>query len=158
MLHVIFTILKILGIIIAIILGLLLLIILSVLFVPLRYKVKAKKYEKITGIIRLHWLLHIVSAYIDYTNAELSYKIKICGFTIINSLKVDSIDETKRDKKHRKQKKVKPDNRDNHIIEEDIYTVNDDSDFTVQAQSIGDSDIKSDTDSEVSKKTKENNP
>jgi len=181
MLHVILTILKILGIIIAIILGLLLLILLSVLFVPLRYKVKAKKYEKITGFIRLNWLLHIVSIYIAYSNDELIYKIKIFGFTVMNSLKDDSNDETddtdgnniiveekvkKVKEKHKKlKKKLKVEYSYAHITDDYIYTINDDDDddddndnkidVTVQAQSIGDSDIKSDTDSEVSKKTKE---
>jgi len=157
MLHVILTILKIIGIIIVVILGLLLLMILSVLFVPLRYKVKAEKYEKITGIIKLSWLIHIVSAYIAYTNNELIYKIKIFGFTVINSLKVDSVDETdniyetneedrKNDnKKYRKRKKnktIKIDNNYTHITDDYIYTINDDDDDDVddvvlQAQSIG---------------------
>jgi len=158
MLHVIFTILKILGIIIAIILGILLLILLLVLFVPLRYKVKAKKYEKIKGIIRLSWLLHIVSAYITYANGEFIYKIKIFGFTVMNSLKEDAtkdageIDEDN-DKnikeKHRKPKRnknlkidknLKKDNKINtekalesnngyiHITDDYIYPINDDKD------------------------------
>ena len=164
MLHVILTILKIIGIIIVIILGLLLLMILSVLFVPLRYKVKAEKHEEITGIIKLSWLIHIVSAYIAYTNNELVYKIKIFGFTVINSLKVDSVDETddiyekneedsKKDKKkyrkRNKEKTLKIDNNYTHITDDYIYTINEDDnedndddvdDVVVQAQSIGDTD------------------
>ena len=58
--HVILTILKILGILLLVILGLLLAIVLSVLFVPVRYQLEGEKpspgWSEANGKIRVSWL------------------------------------------------------------------------------------------------------
>ena len=62
--HVILTILKILGILLLVILGLLLVIVLSVLFVPVRYQLEGEKtspgWSEANGKIRVSWLLHLI--------------------------------------------------------------------------------------------------
>ena len=62
--HVILTILKILGILLLVILGLLLAIVLSVLFVPVRYQLEGEKpspgWSEANGKIRVSWLLHLI--------------------------------------------------------------------------------------------------
>lgn len=61
MLHIVLLILKIIGLIILVILGLLLGLLLLVLLVPVRYKIDGSYYEKLQGVIRITWLLHILS-------------------------------------------------------------------------------------------------
>lgn len=61
MIHIVLTILKILGIIILIILGLVLVLVLCVLFVPIRYSARVKYHEKLTVDARVSFLLRIIS-------------------------------------------------------------------------------------------------
>lgn len=135
MLHVILTILKIIGILIVVILGLLLLIILTVLFVPLRYKVKGKKYEEMTGAVKICWLFHILSAYIAYQNEELVYKLKIFGFPIVNSLKDDTEEKEENIKRKKSYKKRRKHTHTGDYIYDNI-DITDDEEDVIQIQSI----------------------
>lgn len=84
MLHVLLMILKITGIIIAVLLGIIIALLLIVLFVPVRYIVDARAdasaEDKISGIIRFNWLLHIINGYIRYGDGETDYRIRIFLF------------------------------------------------------------------------------
>jgi len=83
LLHILFIILKILGILLLVILGLLLLCLLAVLFVPIRYR-GAGSYHSIKDFgvhLHIHWLLHAVSLRIAYENG-LRYTVKLFGFRI----------------------------------------------------------------------------
>ena len=60
MLHVILTVLKIIGIILLVILALILLLILSVLFVPIRYRAKIRVHEDIYVRADVGWLAYLV--------------------------------------------------------------------------------------------------
>ena len=86
MLHILFIILKILGILLLVILGLLLLCLLAVLFVPIRYRGDGSYHSiKDFGVhLHVHWLLHAVSLRIAYEN-ELRYAVKLFGFRIFGS-------------------------------------------------------------------------
>lgn len=80
MLHILLSVLKITGIIIAAILGILVLLICIVLFVPIRYEVKAKcdgtiETLKAKGIVT--WILHLVRADIYFKNKKLKWKLRI---------------------------------------------------------------------------------
>ena len=76
--HVILTILKILGILLLVILGLLLAIVLSVLFVPVRYQLEGEKpspgWSEANGKIRVSWLLHLIHLRIQYREKELDWE------------------------------------------------------------------------------------
>lgn len=93
------TILKIIGIVLASVIGLVLLVLSLILFVPIRYKVKAKKENCDETVIEAHgtitWLLHILNIHIDYPSDSL-IKIRIFFFNI-----------NKKDKTPKKEKKVK---------------------------------------------------
>ena len=86
MLHILFIILKILGILLLVILGLLFLCLLAVLFVPIRYRGNGSYHSiKDFGVhLHIHWLLHAVSLRIAYENG-LRYAVKLFGFRIFGS-------------------------------------------------------------------------
>lgn len=103
MIGVILTILKVIGIIVAILLGFILLILIAALFVPVRYRIKVSKHEKIDAKIKFSWLLHFVFVLLNYENNNLAFKIKILGITFYDS---------KRPKKKKRLSKQK--NQSNH--------------------------------------------
>ena len=86
MLHILFIILKILGILLLVILGLLFLCLMAVLFVPIRYRGNGSYHSiKDFGVhLHIHWLLHAVSLWIAYENG-LRYAVKLFGFRIFGS-------------------------------------------------------------------------
>lgn len=80
MLHILFLILKIIGILLLVILGLLILLLSIVLFVPIRYQVYAEVPEdkdKICAEVRVSWLLKIVKAVVNYREKQLEWNVKI---------------------------------------------------------------------------------
>ena len=80
--HVIVMILKIIGIILLAVLGIALFLVLSVMFVPVRYRVEAKKQEEICVHAKLTWLLHLLSLPISYENGETKAYLKVSGFKV----------------------------------------------------------------------------
>lgn len=104
MLHILLMILKIAGIILAVLLCTVLFLILIVLFVPIRYRVKAAgelgAEIPAQAEVKITWLLHIVNAALVYReNAYL--RIRIFCFPIFDSRK------EKKEKKPKKTKKTK---------------------------------------------------
>lgn len=106
-LTVLLLILKILGIILLSILGLILLIILIILFVPVRYSIRAKKYE--TGEppyfagAKITWLLHIVNVLVNYPSEEL-IRVRIFIFKVFPSFKKEKpVKKTKNKKEEIKK-------------------------------------------------------
>lgn len=84
MLSVILTILKILGIILLVILGLILALVLVILFVPIRYRSKGYVEKTDEGIndkilVKVSWLLHIVSVRFELDGKEGKLVVKIFG-------------------------------------------------------------------------------
>ncbi len=80
MLHILWMLLKIIGIILLIILGLLVLSVCVVLFVPLRYHGKAKAkgtLDSVKAHLKFSWLLHLVSGYVTYENKETKWQVRI---------------------------------------------------------------------------------
>lgn len=98
MLHIILLILKIIGIVLLCLLGFLLLSICLVLFVPVRYFIKAERTaepESNYALARITWLLHIVSVSVSYENEELNPLIRLFGIKL----------NLNKEKKEKKQKK-----------------------------------------------------
>ena len=102
MIAVLLTVLKVIGIILAVILGTLLLVILAVLFVPVRYNFKAAYNEKFTLNARVSWLLNIFRVLICY-DEEMKTTIKILFFNIGG-------DKNKEKKNKKEKKETKSDN------------------------------------------------
>lgn len=90
MLHILLLIVKIIGFILAVIIGLILLALLCILFVPLRYRIKADGKlgadEPFRAEIKISWLLHIVNAAFSYPHAAY-VKVRIFIFTVMDTSK-----------------------------------------------------------------------
>lgn len=112
MLHVIFIIFKIIGIVLGILLALFLFLVGIILFVPVRYRVYASKYDTIQVKARVSWLLRIVSLRFRYYSEEETYWycLRIFGFTFIDSNRPTKAKKVKKVKKV-KVKKTKSDKR-----------------------------------------------
>ena len=82
--HVVLTILKIIGIILLVILAILLLLLLVMLFVPLRYRLHARKEMKRDPEAdgTMTWLLHMLRADISYRDGEGIAVIRVFGFRL----------------------------------------------------------------------------
>ena len=82
-------ILKWLGILLLALLGLLLFVVLLVLLVPVRYRGRLSKMEepeeRFTGEGRITWLNPILRIRIRYEGKKLCYRVRLFGFSIINS-------------------------------------------------------------------------
>ena len=80
MLHIIGLILRILGICLLGIIGFLLLLLCILLFVPVRYELRAEFPGEIRGSkvnFRLTWLLHLLSAKARYEEQELTWHVRV---------------------------------------------------------------------------------
>jgi hypothetical protein len=99
MLDILLLILKIAGIVIAAVIILVLLIIAAVLFVPVRYDIRAEYYDKPTAVVRVSWLFSLLSGRAAY-DEEFGAYVKILGFSLYNT-------EEKAPPKKRKVKKEK---------------------------------------------------
>lgn len=80
MLHILFLILKIIGIILLIILGITLTLVGVVLFVPIRYRVKTETTNGMKGLKtegRATWLLHLISAQITYQDEKWDWIVRV---------------------------------------------------------------------------------
>lgn len=80
MLHILFLILKIIGIILLVILGIAVVLVGIVLFVPIRYRIKAETTDSLKGLrfeAKATWLLHLIAAYATYQNEDLDWQARI---------------------------------------------------------------------------------
>lgn len=80
MLHIILTILKIIGIIVLVIIGLVLLICACILFVPVRYNARITYKDKLKTDVWVTYLFHAVSAKYRRKDAEGNIELRIFGF------------------------------------------------------------------------------
>lgn len=102
-------ILKIIGITLLCIIGILLLLILLILFVPLKYKIAADKYndKEFTLNIKVTWLLHIINLLIRYTD-DLYYVLKLFVFPLKKS---ENLTKKKKNKEEKNKKEI-PENEE----------------------------------------------
>ena len=96
-------ILKIIGILLLSIISLLLIIIALILFVPIRYRIIANKFEDsdFYAEIKLTWLLHFINILIKYTD-DLYYRVRVILIPIKKS------DNLKKHKNNSKKTKLDP--------------------------------------------------
>lgn len=80
--HLILTILKVLGIVLLILLLLVLAVLLCLLFVPVRYRIRAEMFGKPVAHIKVTWLMHLITATADYGENGLVYQVKALFFTL----------------------------------------------------------------------------
>lgn len=129
MLHILFLVFKIIGMILLAVLGILILLLGIVFFIPANYLIQAKTEEGIKALsfeVKAHWFLHLFTAYYIYKDKESDWQVRI-GWKTFN---------------HKDHENSVP-NFDN-VIEEDIQSI-ERADGTIEGES--ESDTKS-TDAE----------
>ncbi len=118
MISALLAILKFLGILLLFCMGLILVILLLVLFVPVRYKLTARRKpeeEPIAAEVKVTWLLHIINAAFSYPKAAY-VRVRLFCFTVFSTQKsavddsdsgTDSETEGKSEKKKAGEEKLK---------------------------------------------------
>lgn len=99
MIHVLLTLLKIIGIIILVLLVLVIAIVLTVLLIPVRYSICADVNEDTKVSLRISWLLGLIKVRADYSDNALNYNARLAFYPI-----ADSSHPEKKKKKTRKKK------------------------------------------------------
>lgn len=107
MLHIVLLILKIIGIVLGVLIGIVLFGLCLVLFVPVRYRIEAKRTEQeggppVEAMIKITWLLHFVNVRVLYPS-EIYLRVRILFITLFRlpkkQKKVKKEKETKKEKK-----------------------------------------------------------
>lgn len=79
MLHIVLVLLKIIGILLASILGLLIFLILLVLFVPIRYGIRADNLNDLRAEGRVSWLFRLLYIRVTYLDEQLTIRLRLFG-------------------------------------------------------------------------------
>ncbi|HHX79091.1 MAG TPA: hypothetical protein GX695_05020, partial [Acholeplasmataceae bacterium] len=114
MLHIIWLLLKIIGIIILALVLLILAIILIVLFIPISYRAHLTHGDEIYLKGKVHWFLSVISIPIMFENNVFSIKFRIFGKLIFDSQNKNNKKIKK--KKRKNEKKIKKDQKKNKDI------------------------------------------
>ena len=109
MLHILFTVLKIIGILLLVILGILLFIVLSVLFVPVCYRAQGQKAgADLYGKAAVSWLFRLIYVRVLYAEGKPAFEIYLFGIPLLAlKSKLDTWKKKRRGKKARKRKSGK---------------------------------------------------
>ena len=97
MLHILFLILKIIGVILLIILGIVLFVVIHFLFAPAYYKLEAETsdgVEKLSASAKAHWFFHLATAYIWYKDKKTKWQVRLL-WKVWNNEEKKPHDETK---------------------------------------------------------------
>ena len=84
MLHILFLILKIIGILLLIVLGIILSVLAIVLFVPVRYQLSAEKERKIQAKVGLSWLAGAIRIQTGYDEGKTGTDVFLFGRSLLN--------------------------------------------------------------------------
>lgn len=84
MLQLLFTILKILGIMILVILGIILVVLLAVLLVPIRYRGDVSFDGKPKGNVLISWFLRLLTIRVMYDGESVTALVKLLWFSVFN--------------------------------------------------------------------------
>lgn len=128
MLHIIGLILRILGILLLGIIGLLLLLLCILLFVPVRYELKAEFPGELSSAkvrFRLTWLFHFLSARVHYEEQEFAWWLRVAWKKFPKAEEPDKETEEEPDIKKEPDAKQEPDEKETTDI--DIKEIPEDS-------------------------------
>lgn len=108
-LHIVFMILKIIGILLLVLLGLFVLAVLALLFCPVRYQARGyREQEKYGGKAGVSWLFHLLafSVWYDSGQEKTGYEIRVLGIPLLRLLK--ALKKKKRKKKRKRRAAAVP--------------------------------------------------
>ena len=128
MLHIVGLILRILGILLLGIIGLLLLLLCILLFVPVRYELKAEFPGELSSAkvrFRLAWLFHFLSARVHYEEQEFAWWLRVAWKKFPKAEEPDKETEEEPDIKKEPDAKQEPDEKETTDI--DIKEIPEDS-------------------------------
>lgn len=111
MLHILFLILKIIGILLLFILGLILFLLAVVLFVPVRYQVSADKAEQVRAEGRVSWIFGLIQIQGNYDGKQSGFDLFLFGKSLLHR-------QPKRKKTDQRQKKRKTDKPKKKVTEQ----------------------------------------
>ena len=101
MLHILVSILKIIGILLLVLLILLLIVIISILFIPFGYRIRVKKEKSFDLKVDISWLFHLIHVIFVY-DKESSFECHIFGIPVYHTK-----DKKQKDKKQKNAKREK---------------------------------------------------
>lgn len=107
MLHILWVILKILGIVLLLLLGVILVLLLLILFLPIKYKIIGEIGEKTKMQGTISWLFHLVAISFCYEMKQLNVFLRIVGIPIKLPISREEKQKKKTTKKLRKNSKKK---------------------------------------------------
>lgn len=125
MLHVFLTILKIIGILLAVVLGLIVLLVLCMLFWPVSYKIKGSYKDEFKLLIKAGFLGPLVRFRLQYEDG-VNYKLRIMGFPFLSSEK--SSGDRKKAKKRKRQSEPEKQKKQENQSEPEKQKKNTDTD------------------------------
>ncbi len=123
MLHILFLILKIIGIILAIILGIIIFLLCIVFFVPVCYQGSAKcdgKLDTLAAIIKVTWLFRLIQVNAKFENNKLVYSVQIAWKKILGGKNLEKTKEVSEHKTTLEQPSPEPvkDKKVKKVVEE----------------------------------------
>ncbi len=123
MLHILLFILKIIGIILAVIMGILVLMICVLLFVPVRYEIKAgcgRNLDSLKMRIRITWLLHLIRADVVYKRKGFCWRVRAAWLKRENKGRGKEQETPPHDKMYRETQKAEIEKERKTDIENEI--------------------------------------
>lgn len=118
----ILTILKIIGIILAVVLSILFLVLLLLLFVPIRYQAYVSKRETFQAKGKITWLLRLLCVPVVFQNGKPSVKIQVFGITIKKVTGEEKDTTGRKEEVQRAQERPVSKAKDREIEEADTWT------------------------------------
>lgn len=116
MIHILFTVLKIIGILLIVFLSILILALGLILFVPAQYVIEAKAENGLDDLVfeaKAHWILHLFSMYYIYQEKKSDWQVRI-GWRKLNQpdVKNNKSESAKPVESCEEDCKAEPDNRE----------------------------------------------
>ena len=102
---VVFTILKIIGIILLILLALVILLACLILFVPIRYQLQLQVDEAVDAKASVSYLLHLVHLTFAYSEKKPHGKLRILGIPVYDFFPSDEVKQKREEQEKRKEEK-----------------------------------------------------
>lgn len=152
MLHIIFLILKILGIVLAVLVGIILFILIVTLFVPIRYQLFGKKEEEEIFVdAKASWLLHLAYARLSFIDNKLWIRFRIAGIVVYDNRrhKDDTRENEIKDENKKEGFDIQPNEKDKNLYF-DLEDENEKPKISENKVDILKAEVKkSDSDSEI---------